>query len=372
MSGGEAVSAVAPPLALRIATVYRCVSLISESVATLPLRHEMKVGGIFTPKEDSLTRLLSLQPNEWTSAYDFWNAAQSYVTLYGESYIVPQYDVFNELKRLILIRPGMASPTTRIGEYQVSDTEQGVKGIFREEDIIRLKGMSLDGVNCVSVLRYAANVTSIAATSDRNVLQNFANGGAPLGILTNEKGTPGYGELQTAVLEGAAQRISRALHSGDRLTALGGKWDYIPFTMTAADMQFLESRKFTVQEICRFFGVDPIYVFEQSAQNYKSVEMANVAFFSHTIKPKLRQIENELNRKLHVPGRVRFDLDGIYDTDLNGRMAYIEKRVQTGTMTPNEARALMGLQPVEGGDKIYLSANLKSMNEFIGNGEKQD
>jgi HK97 family phage portal protein len=144
--------------------------------------------------------------------------------------------------------------------------------------------------------------------------------------------------------------------------------------MTAADMQFLESRKFTVLEICRFFGVHPSFVFGDTATNYKSAEMANVAFLSNTLAPILRQIELEIARKLLPIGsseRIRFDREELYATDLESRMAYIEKRIQTGTLTPNEARTAMGMQPIEGGDVMMISANLKPITEITDNNGKE-
>ena len=164
------------------------------------------------------------------------------------------------------------------------------------------------------------------------------------------------------------------MHRGDRLLALGGKWSYTPFMMTASDMQFLESRKFTVDEICRFFSVHPSFVFADSTSNYKSSEMATSSFLRDTLNPILRQIESEMTRKLFAGSlgeRVRFSREEIYATDLEGRMKYVEKRIQTGTMSPNEARASLGMPRVEGGDAVLMSANLKTIDQLRqDNGEK--
>ncbi len=356
-------------VALSISTVYRCVELLSKSVATLPLIHEVsRERGAYMACDDALTHLLSVEPNEWTSAFDFWRMAVQVQLLHGCAYIVPQYYATGELKRLVLARPGTTAPATVLGRYLCTDDDQGINGEYDEHQIIRLKGATLDGVHCLSVISFAARTTSLAATSDVNTLNSYANGGTTLGILTNPDGVPGYGEMQTEALQGAADRVSAAIRRNDRLAAVGGKWQYIPLGMTAADMQALETRKFTSREICRFFGVHPSFVFDDTSNNYKSAEMANVAFLSNTLNPILRQIENEIERKIlpHVPtgGRVSFRRSDLYATDLAGRMAYIEKRIATGTMTINEARTAEGMPPVKNGDTVFMSANLKSINEY--------
>lgn len=372
IKGGDPVNVTGADSALALATVYRCVSLISESVASLPLLHEKRIGDRFTTDRGELTRFLSQTPNESASAFDFWKQAIQTRLLFGEAYIVPSYDMFGGLKRLTLARPGTGSPYCSPGLYWIEDEDNGLHGVYEEEEVIRLKGMTLDGVHCMSVIGYAARAASIAATADRNMLQTFANGGSAMGIIANESGIGGYGEMQTEALQQAANRLSRSLRQGDRLLALGGKWQYIPFTMTAADMQFLESRKFSVREICRFFGVPPTFVFDDTSNNYKSAEMANVAFLSNTLEPILRQTESEIERKLRGlvgTGRVRFNREELYATDLDGRMRYVEKRIQTGTMTPNEARSMFGMPPAEGGDTLFMSANLRPATEMAGDAE---
>lgn len=372
--GGEPVPVRNPNVAMTLATVYRCVTLISESVAALPLRHEVYSHGAFVPKYDTLTDLLSVEPNPWTSAFDFWKQAVQTRLMFGSAYIVPEHNVFDDPMRMILARPGTAGPFSTFDEFEFSDIDQGLTGRYYENQIVRLKGMTFDGVNCMSVLSYAATAASISATADRNLLQTYANGGSTKGILTNEGGIPGYGEMQTDQLQVAADRLSDAVRRNDQFAALGGVWKFIPLTMTAADMQFLQSRQFGVREICRFFGVPPSFVYDDTSNNYKSAEMANVAFLSNTLNPILRQIENELDRKLHMGGgeRIRFNRDELYATDLSSRMAYIEKRIQTGTMTINEARMDSGMKPVDGGDDLIISANYKSINELTQNGKETD
>ena len=128
-------------------------------------------------------------------------------------------------------------------------------------------------------------------------------------------------------------------------------------------MQFLESRKFTVREICRFFGVHPSYVFDDTSTNYKSAEMSNVAFLSSTLNPILKRIEAEFTRKL-IPRslcckrKFLFDRKGIYSLDLTTLANYQAKTIQNGIYTVNDWRRIENQPEVEGGDTVYMSTNL--------------
>lgn len=133
-------------------------------------------------------------------------------------------------------------------------------------------------------------------------------------------------------------------------------------------MQFLETRKFGVKDICRFFGVHPSFVFEDSSSNYKSAENANVAFLSSGLNPILTKIEDEFQRKL-VPEslafkrRFIFDRRGIYSTDLASKVDYQFKTIQAGIYSVNDWRRAENLPEVEGGDRVLVSANLKPLQD---------
>ena len=131
-------------------------------------------------------------------------------------------------------------------------------------------------------------------------------------------------------------------------------------------MQFLESRKFTVRDICRFFGVHPSFVFDDTSNNYKSAEMANVAFLSNTLNPLLRNIENEMLRKLIAPTlcckrKFEFDRRGLYASDLDSKVKYQAATIAAGIYTVNDWRKMENRPPIEGGDKVLVSANLRDI-----------
>lgn len=357
--------------ALQLSTVYRCVRLLSESVANLPLQYMKLRNGIF--KEDTESRLhylLTVQPCLSMSAFDFWVQVIENVLLDGNAYIVPMYNPFTmDIDQLVLCGRHTVSHDVYTDTYTVSDVENGLSGVYRENEIIHIKGMSPDGKHGLSVLSYARLALSIGAAGDAETLKRFQNGGTVRGLVGNDKTNAPFSPYQDTELESTATDLSTRFESGETIVALPGQVDFKQISLSSADMQFLESRKFTVREICRFFGVHPSFVFDDTSNNYKSAEMANVAFLSNTLNPLLRRIEIELHRKLVAETKCckekfQFDRRGLYACDLDSRVKYQMQTIQAGIYTVNEWRREENKQPVEGGDTVLVSANLKGVDQL--------
>lgn len=356
--------------AMSVATVYRCVQLLSESVANLPFLYMRLRDGIFV--EDTRSRLhylLTVQPDFTKSAFDFWKETVEHVLLEGNAYIVPVYNQATlELDRLVLCGRNTVSHDVYNDTYLVNDMINGVAGTYKESDIIHIKGHSQDGKNGISVLGYARQTIGIALTGDRETLHRFANGGNVRGIVSNDKTTTGFGEYQDKELQKTAKDIDGRFQEGERIVSLPGQVDFKQISLSSTDMQFLESRKFTVRDICRFFGVHPSFVFDDTSNNYKSAEMANVAFLSNTLNPLLRNIENEMLRKLVAPSlcckrKFEFDRRGLYACDLDSKVKYQSATIAAGIYTVNDWRKMENRLPIKGGDKALVSANLRDINE---------
>ena len=353
---------------LNIAAVYRCVEILSNSVANLPLQYLRERHGVFTADTDArLHYLLSVQPNENTNAVDFWAQVVRYMLLHGNAYIVPQYD-YNamEISRLILCSLGSVAHDTTADRYTVTDATNSLFGTYDESEVIHIKNYSRDGKTGLSTLTFARQCIEIAAAGDGETLNRFKNGGAVRGIVGNDKNVRGFGEYQDAELQKTANYLDDEFRSGKRIVSLPGQVQFNPVALTSADMQFLETRKFTVRDICRFFGVHPSFVFDDTGDNYKSAEMANVAFLSNTLNPILRKIETELHRKLVAPSvcckrRFMFDRTSLYACDLNSKVKYIAQTIAAGIYTVNEWRRAENQPPIEGGDTPLISANLKKL-----------
>lgn len=358
--------------ALNIATVYRCVSLLADSVAMLPVQYMRKKGDIF--EEDRSSRmhyLLNVQPCEWLSAVDFWQQVVRYLLLNGNAYVVPVYDLVDmSVARLALVDPTTVAHDTVNDTYTINDVYAGISGVYEESGILHIKNYSVDGKTGLSTLAYARTVLDITSTGDQETLNRFANGGNVRGIVSNDNSVRGFGEYQDKELEKTATDLDSRFREGERIVSLPGQVQFSPISLSSTDMQFLETRKFNVREICRFFGVHPSFVFDDTSNNYKSAEMANVAFLTNTLNPVLRKIEVELHRKLVAPSlcckrKFQFDRRGLYACDLDSRVKYQAQTIAAGLYTVNEWRREENKPAIAGGDTVLVSANLKSVEEQV-------
>lgn len=355
-----------------VATAYRCIRVLCDSVASLQLRYMKRSGGRYVEDESSpFHYLLSIQPQPEKSIFDFWSMAVNLMLVDGNAYIYPRI-VRGEVSDLVLCSRFAVSHDTLNGIYRINDAYNGVYGDFREAEIIHLYLYSSDGRTGESVLSHARRTMVIAAEGENETVDRFTNGGSVRGILSNGKSVSGYGEYQDKELNKAAESMDSRFRNGERIVELVGDTSFQQLSMSSADMQFLETRKFTVREVCRFFGVHPSFVFDDTSNNYKSAEMANVAFLSMTLNPILRRIESEFTRKLICRSnccryKFLFDRRGIYSLDLGALADYQKKTIENGTYSVNDWRRMENQPQIEGGDTVFVSANLVSLDSIRNN-----
>lgn len=375
MNNGPRENVSTDRMAMSLSTVHRCVSLICDSVATIPFRYKYIRDGVFRDFEGSpLHYLLAVQPMEDMSAYDFkFQLVQQMLIGNGNAYVFPR--ILNErVEELVLLSPGSCTHDAVSRKYSVSDTWNGVYGNFKEDEILHFFLNSLDGKNGVSTLDFARRTMDISATGDRETLDRFANGGNVMGFITNDKTVTGFGEYQDEQLVTTAQKLENLFRNGARIASLPGQTDFKQISLSSTDMQFLESRKFEVRQICRFFGVNPSFVFDDTSSNYKSAEMAQAAFRATTLNPILCKIEGEFTRKL-VPRslcckrKFQFDRKALYACDLETLANYQQKTIQAGIYSVNDWRRYEDQPGVDGGDRVLVSTNLAPIDSKKLSGE---
>ena len=358
-------------LAMKIAAVYRCVDVVSKGVAQLPLVVKRKEDDYFViDNEDvfGLTYILQMRPNERLSAYEFKKAAMVQILIgNGNAYVFPKWgdDGYDSL---ILLSPGSCTYDVYSNTYIVSDPINKVYGTFDADEIIHLKNLSLDGgYTGVSTLQYASRTLAISANADSANVESFKTRGTLSGFVSGKNSTLGFGTIQDTQLQGVADNIEKQLASGKKIFNLPGEMSFNQISLSPSDIQLLETKTFNVLDICRFFGVHPDKVFAQQTANYKASEMSQVSFLTDTLQPILTQIENELQiklipRELAMQYKIDFDIEPLLQTDLLTQADYINKTISAGVKTVNQWRKKFGQAPVDGGDKVLVSANLKSLD----------
>lgn len=370
-----------PELAMKLATVYRCVDILSGSIASLPLIYKQKNRyGVFTEVEHpELSYLLQKKANNRQSSFDLFQNAIIQMVLYGNAYIYPRY-VGAERKELILFSPNTCSYDVINNVYDVNDMVNGVFEIFDADEIIHLRNISLDGgYTGISTISYGAKVLGISANADNRTSDSFKPGNMLKGFISGDglAGVKGFGELQDNQIDDIKDKVETQINKGKNIFSLPGAAKFNQLSISSTDLQLLETRKFGVLDICRFMGVHPDKVFAGQSQNYKASAMSNEMFLSDTLQPRLSKIESELNSKL-IPRRIAFkekieyNVEAMLTTSLEQEAIYIEKTIQNGVYTINYWRAKKGQNPIEGGDTPMISCNVAPVDSPKIRGEENN
>lgn len=371
-----------PTRAMKIAAVFRAVNLISSGLASLQLEYKRKdrYKGYFKVDDSqsgkSMNYILSIQPNSRMNASVFLKNLVSQILLQGNAYVMPSRSIYGDVEALYLLSPGSVAYDVYSNTYQVADAVNNINGFFTSGEILHFKNVSNDGgYTGASTVSYAALTLGIAATSDNETLKRFATGGRFKAILKNNTSVKGFGEYQDEQLKNHGEDLQDAINRGDDILAVKGDVEVSPLSMSSADMQFLESRKFTIREIARYFNVPPSKLMDDSNSNYKSVEVSNIAFYAEALQPIVTEIEREFSAKLlnkhnYSDYKFSFNLSALYALDLESKARWDKNRLENGLVSVNDLRRERDIEPVDKGDDVYLSVNLAPVGSAKLNGEK--
>ncbi|RHB90660.1 phage portal protein [Parabacteroides distasonis] len=354
--------------AMTLAAVYRCVNVISESVAQLPLdtfkkdNEGYKSPYVGHPAYDLLREF----PNPDMTRFTFLKTLVSSVLLNGNGYAYVDRDEYGNALSLQYIPSGLVSvvyitvdgiPRMR---YQVT----GFKSLVEPSDMIHVLNFSYDGITGVSTLTHARNTLGISSSAEDYAKQFFSDGGGVMGILS----------FDTKLRDGQKEEIKKAwadMVSNGGIGVLEANSHYQSVSINPSDAQMLETRQFNVIDICRFFGVSPVKAFDLSKSSYSTVEATQLAFLTDTLAPLLENIELEMKRKVFRPSEisyveVKFDTSNLLRADKAAQATFMKTMYEMGGMTPNEARRMMDMPKVKNGDQPLVNNAMVPL-EFVAN-----
>jgi HK97 family phage portal protein len=360
------------PDPMRIGAVYRCVDVISDSVASLPLKL-FKIVGRNRYEEfitNPLARMLNEEPDQRLTRFTFFKSLVSSCLLTGNGYAY--IDRKGDTPNMVFVNSNFVTPILKwngamkfIDHYNVVGVGNGVE----PKDMIHLLNYTADGLVGESTIAYASNCLYIANGGEQQAAEYYNGSGQPSGILTVQ-GAP-LRKNQKEEIYNSWRGHMRSTQGG--IAVLEGNMNYQPISINPSDAQLLESRQYSVIDICRFFGVSPVKCFDLSKSSYSTVEATQLAFLTDTLQPILTKIELEIKRKLFLDKDkaswdVQFDTSELLRADKTAQAAYYRTLVNIGAMTPNEVRQASGLQPIAGGDKAYIQTNMTTL-EAIASGQ---
>lgn len=349
--------------ALALSTVYRCVEVITNSVASLPVKLYMVDGNGYKHElKNDLSYVLAKRPNKKMNAFTFYKLLVKDVLLAGNAYALIMRDG-NKIVGLQYVPAGLVSPIDKIDhiEYMVT----GIKGTVRQEDMIHILNYSDNGVIGISVLTHARRVLGIADAGDKSADNFYRSGGCTSGFL--KFNGPSSGAQRQEILSAWNQATGGPNSGPNGIAVLPSNVDYTQLSVDPADAQLLESRQFSVVEICRFFGVSPSMVFDLSHASYNNSEMAELAFLNDTLRPLISKIELEFEIKLFDKDDnldIKFDVSELLRTDKKSQAEYLTKMFNLGVLSPNEIRKQLDMEEIEGGDIHVAQVNLTSIKNL--------
>ena len=368
------VNAASGDAAMKISAVYRCVAILSGTIAALPLypRRKSNKGDFAIDYDSPLYSLLKWQANPQMSTYQLLENAVVDILLNGKAYIFPKYRK-GELYELVLLDRGSVHYDEFKGTYTISDHKNNIFGQYDPWRIICLQNKL-----GISTIQYASRILNISANADEQTLVNMRNGNKEKGFLTGGSAMTGMGTVQDEQVDRVAERLREQLSSGESVMRLPGELQWQPYSISPADAEILDNRKFGVFEICRFFGVHPDKVFVEQTSNYKASENSQTSFMTDTLQPLLAQIESEFTIKLmpkKLVGKqvkIEFDRVALYQLDPISAASYYKNMFEVGGINTNEIRLSENKPPVEGGDVAFVTANVAPITSDKIYGRKPD
>lgn len=358
---------VGPDGALQISTVWAAIDRRATTVASLPLFTYAERGNGMRElaRSERLYALLHDRPNPRMTSFDFWRALMMSLDLRGNGYARIDRDARGEAVALWpmpadQVLPYLMGDGTLVYQYRVDEH----LAVLSAESVLHLKGLG-NGTVGLSKLEYMRATTDEAAKAQTNAARLFGNGGKPTGVLMvdNVLNT----EQRKAIRERFAEMAQGTIA---RLYVLEANMKYQQLSMSPEDQQLLQTRQFSVEEICRWFDVPPVLVYHSNVTAWGSgVEQIVSGFHKFTIRPVLVSIEQAVRAQVLTPAQrsrltVEFNFDALLRGDPKARADYYASGAQNGWLKRNEIRQLENLPPEAGtgADLLTAQSNLVPLN----------
>ncbi|AQQ67480.1 phage portal protein [Microbulbifer agarilyticus] len=365
----EAPKSVTEDTALQISAVWSCVRLLTETLASMPL-HLYDVSGDERVEDSrhTLSRLLKRRPNARMSKVVWFETMQLNLVLHGNCYAVIDRNSRGDVISLWPLPAQQVDVETLADGSVVYHYYQGSDvSVFAEENILHVRLFG-NGIVGLSPLEYGRNSIALATASEEFSTKFFKNGGKPGGTLTIDKILKPDQREQVRKNFAALTEGSENAH---KLMVLEAGMKYDQVQLNPNDMQMLETRRFQLKDISRFFGVPSILINDQEGTTTwgTGVEQIMLGFYQLTMRPYLTRWEEALREQLfRGVERNRYSLEfafeGLLRADSKGRAEYQSQMVNNGLMTRNEARKKENLPPLPGGDVLTAQTALAPLEQL--------
>lgn len=351
--------------AMQTSAVYACVKILAETVASLPLQlFKYDKDDRIKATEHPLYECLYLMPNSEITSFNFREVMMTSLLLYGNAYarIIRKQGHVTELWYL---KPqNMAverdSQTHKI-KYTYTDDESCKSFVYNANQIFHIKGLSFDGVKGISPIAEAREAVGLSLATEEYGAKFFGNGARPGGVLEH----PGILK-DPEKLRDSWNKVYQGAKNSNKVAVLEEGMKYHTIGIAPEDAQFLETRKYQLNEICRIFRVPPHLVGDLEHATFSNIEHQSIEFVQHTIRPWLVRWEQEISKSLLSDEErllyfARFNVDGLLRGDFGTRMQGYATARQNGWLSVNDIRKLEDMNPIsdsQGGNEYLVNGNM--------------
>ena len=375
--GSTSGKAVTERSAMQMTAVYSCVRILAEAVAGLPLNlyRYTEDGGKEKAIDHPLYLLLHDEPNPEMSSFVFRETLMTHLLLWGNAYAQIIRNGKGEVIALYPLMPNKMS-VDRGSQGQLYYTYQrgtdealrdkNQTAILRPSDVLHIPGLGFDGLVGYSPIAMAKNAIGMAIACEEYGAKFFANGATPGGVLEH----PGTIKDPQRVRE-SWQSTFGGSGNANKIAVLEEGMKYTPIGISPEQAQFLETRKFQINEIARIFRVPPHMVGDLEKSSFSNIEQQSLEFVKYTLEPWVTRWEQTIQRSLLSTGEksryfVKFNLEGLLRGDYQSRMNGYATARQNGWMSANDIRELENLDCIpaeEGGDLYLINGNMLPLKD---------
>ncbi len=352
--------------ALGIDAVFACVNLYARTLASMPLLlYEKTPEGKQRAVNHPLYRLLHNEPNPNMTSHNFRKIMEASLKLWGNAYAWIEFDNSWRVKYLWPLLPGNVFPQRSLQTGKLfydAVLYNGESRRFRAYEMVHIPGLGFDGISGRSPVRQFAETMGFNLDIKSYGRKFFKNGARPSGVLQH----PGSlsEEAQKRLERKFDKRYSGIENTGKTILLEEGM-TYHQIGVPPEEAQFIESRKYSVEEIARIYGVPPHMIGDLEHATFSNIESQDINFAKHSIVPECVNWEQELMRKLlndeeQARYEIEFNMEGLVRGDMESRYRAYAIGRQWGFLTADDIRAKENMSNVDGGGITYVPLNMIS------------
>lgn len=366
--------------ALQTTAVYACVRILSETIASLPLHvYRYTEGGKAKDTEHVLYTLLHDEPNPDMTSFVFRETLMSHLLIWGNAYAQILRDRSGQVIGLYPLLPDQMSVHRSekgklyyvYNRYEEDNPNFQEKGsiVLSQEEVLHIPGLGFDGLIGYSPIALAKNAVGMTLACEEYGASFFGNGANPGGVLEHPGILKDPGKVRDSW-----NAVYQGTRNAHKVAVLEEGMSYKQIGIPPEEAQFLETRKFQINEIARLFRIPPHMVGDLEKSSFSNIEQQSLEFVKYTLDPWVVRFEQALKKSLLLPEEkkthfIKFNVDGLLRGDYQSRMNGYAIGRQNGWLSTNDIRKLEELNPIppeEGGDLYLINGNMTKLKDAGG------